>query len=292
MRIYRVMDGKARLLRATVVARYLASAASGYRILLEEAGPVVQAGDVYFLSLIRDDLPAELLPPRLRHVAGVDTWRIYPNGGDGADVTTRRDAGSVGPEHGSRTSMRIAIPGATEGGVHQYLTGSAEQQIFNAFEPGRTYLVELWLRQQDVEGGEVAVWLAPYRGTIGRSFHVSGAWGAYQFTFRAPRRLPRGALTALHITFRGPGTLWVDDVQLSDTRRPAYAIRPEVSCALVRGPCGSGAARRTPPGLKGDGHGDTKAGDQAGSTVCGAIIDNNDLQRRIALRAQALHGLR
>ena len=233
VRVYRVVEGRARLLRAATVARYLASAASGYRILLDGEGPVVQAGDVYFLSLIRDDLPAELLHPRLRHVAGADTWRSYPSGGDRAGITMRRDSDSVAPEHGSRTSLRIAIAGATEGGVYQYLTGSAGQQIFNAFEPGRTYRVELWLRQQGVAEGEVAVWLAPYRGKIGRSFRVSGTWGAYQFTFRAPRRLPREALTALHITFRGPGTLWVDDVQLTDTRRPGYAVRPEVIRALT-----------------------------------------------------------
>ena len=232
VRVYRVVDGEARLVRTATVARYLASAPSGYRILLDGEGPAVQAGDVYFLSLIRDDLPVELLHPRLRHMAGMDTWRIYPNGGELSGVATRRDAGSVAPEHGSRTSLRIAILGTTEGGIYQYLTGAAEQRIFNAFEPGRTYRAELWLRQQGVAGGEVAVWLAPYRGTIGRSFRVSGTWGAYRFTFRAPRRLSRGALTALHITFHGPGTLWVDDVQLSDTRLPAYAVRPEVFRAL------------------------------------------------------------
>ena len=35
------------------------------------------------------------------------------------------------------------------------------------------------------------------------------------------------------IAFRGPGTLWVDDVRLSDVRWPAHAVRPEVLRALA-----------------------------------------------------------
>ena len=35
------------------------------------------------------------------------------------------------------------------------------------------------------------------------------------------------------IAFHGPGTLWVDDVRLSDVRWPAHAVRPEVLRALA-----------------------------------------------------------
>ncbi len=76
VRVYRVVDARVRLLRTNRVLRYLASAASGYALVLDEEGPPVQAGDLYFLTLLRDDAPVDKVHPRLADLATADTWQI------------------------------------------------------------------------------------------------------------------------------------------------------------------------------------------------------------------------
>lgn len=227
VRVYRVVDGCVHLLRTNIISRW-SSTTSGYRIILDSDGPAVEAGDIYFLSLVRDDVPTEEVPPQLVSRANADTWQIYPNRGDNSAVTKQRDSSTVAPEYSSRTSLRIDIASAMEGGILQFIAGSRKQDLFNAFIPGRTYQLDLWLKQQNVAAGKVRVALVPYRERIQHTFTVSGDWAKHCFTFEGPPRLPRSGISQLNITFHGPGTLWVDNVHLFDASQPVYAIRPEV----------------------------------------------------------------
>jgi hypothetical protein len=231
VRVYRSVDGRVHLLRTSMVSRW-SSEPSGYRIILDSDGPAVEAGDIYFLSLVRDDVPAEEAPPKQASCANADTWQIYPNWGDNSAVTKQRDSRTLAPEYSSRTSLRIDISSAMEGGIIQFMAGSPRQDLLNAFIPGRRYQIELWLKQQNVAAGKVRVALLPYREKIQHTFTVSGDWAKYSFRFRAPWLLPRSSISQLNITFNGPGTLWVDNVHLFDTCQPAYAIRSEVVQAL------------------------------------------------------------
>ncbi len=78
--------------------------------------------------------------------------------------------------------------------------------------------MNLWLKHDGVVSGAVEVRLSPCRKTIRHTFTVTDEWACYQFTFRGPRHLTGTGLAHLSITFQGPGTLWVDDVHLYDTR--------------------------------------------------------------------------
>ncbi|MGA3117420.1 MAG: hypothetical protein ABSF90_23650 [Syntrophobacteraceae bacterium] len=128
--------------------------------------------------------------------------------------------------------MRIDNRSTMEGGILQFIAGSPKQDILNAFIPGKTYQLDLWLKQRNVAAGKVRVSLFPYRENIQHTFTVSADWVKYSFRFKGPRRLPRSGISRLNITFKGPGTLWVDNVHLFDTRQPPYAIRPEMVEAL------------------------------------------------------------
>lgn len=232
VRIYRSIGGRIHLLRTNLVARYLASETSGYQIVLDGSGVPIEAGDIYFLSMICDDAPLEAIKPRIPSMRGRDTWRVYPRSAATGTVMVRRDSTTVAPAHGSRTSLRISIATAIEGGVFQWVAGSADQNVFNAFDPHTDYQVELWLRHQGVADATVHVWLSPEQANVRHQFLVSGEWGRYEFTFAGPSRLARDSLTQLNITFQGPGTIWADNVRLFDRSRPPYAIRPEVIQAL------------------------------------------------------------
>ena len=233
VRVYRAEGGRARLLRAATVAGTQPGPAGGCRFALAEAGPPVRAGDVFFLSLVRDDAPAiDPRDPRLGPLAGADTWRIFPAQGASPAVAARRDRAAVAPA-GGRASLRLRIDAPVEGGVWQYVTGTPGQRTFNALEPGRRYRIELWLRQEGLAGGRVEVSLAPYPERVRRTFAATGEWARYGFGFVATRRAGGEGLARLTISFRGPGALWVDGVRLYDARWPAGALRPEVRRALA-----------------------------------------------------------
>ena len=231
VRIYRIAGGQVRLLRTATVAHDRAHPDLGARITLAEEGPPVRAGDVFFLSLVRDDAPH--IDPGLGIGAAADTWHVFPEGGDPPIVAARRDRTAVAPAHGSRTSLRLRLDAPIEGGVFQFVASTPGQQRFNAFEPGRRYRIELWLKQEGVAGGRVTVSLAPYPRRVRRTFRVTGEWARYRCSFTATRRAGGDTLARLTIACTGPGTLWVDDVRLYDTRWPAHAVRPEVRHALA-----------------------------------------------------------
>ncbi len=232
VRVYRRGEQGVYLLRTATVARYLAGEASGYRILLNRSGPPVQAGDIYFLSTIRDDAPTDCLHPARADLADADTWRVYPNWGDNRWVVKRRDATTAAPAQGSRTSLKVTLDGPGEGGLLQFVAGSPQQPQRNAFTPGHTYQLDLWLKQEGVRDGKVRVWFHPYRERISHTFTVTGEWARYRFTFRGPCHLPPDLVAQLNITCQGPGVFWVDNVRLYDPALPPYALHPAALQAL------------------------------------------------------------
>lgn len=218
VRIYREEGDAVHLLRRGSVLRHLTGALGGWRLLIDGEGPPVQAGDLYFVSTVRDDAPG---------AAG--TWHIYPNWGDNAAVSVGRDRDAA--PGGGCTSLRVAVSSPMEGGVLQFIAGAPRRRTLDALVPGRLYRISLWLKGQ-FAGGAVTVSLYPCRRPIRRTFRIDGAWAAYQFTFRGPRQLAHGEVLQLSVTFRGPGTLWIDDVCLSEVRRAPHSVRPEALRAL------------------------------------------------------------
>ncbi len=228
VRVYRVVSGTMQLLRTNTVAQYGATITSSYRITLDANGPPVQAGDIYVLSLNPDDAPLDKLNPRMAFLIPQDTWAIYPQW-NMTPVVKLRDASTVAPENGGRTSMKVTISTTMQGGIFQFNSANPDSGVFNAYVPGRTYTVELWLKQQGVASGQVRFWMNVYSPTISHIFTVTNQWAKYTWSFTGPNPPPAAAGTAsINITFNGPGTIWVDNVRIYDASAPPYAIRPEV----------------------------------------------------------------
>ena len=232
VRMYRVVNGHVQLLRTNTVARYLASTASGYRINLDSDGPPVQRGDSYFLTMISNDAPVDRLNSQFTSGRSQDTWQPYPNNSMAATKT--RDSSTVAAVDGGRTSLRVNLTNAIEGGVFQNNTGSPSQMLLNSYVPGRTYQVEMWLKQQGVPSSNVRFWMDQYPENIQHTFAVTSQWAKYSFTFTGPNPLPSNApLSSIYITFNGPGTIWIDNVRIYDLAQAPFAMRPEVVQAFA-----------------------------------------------------------
>jgi hypothetical protein len=78
VRVYRMQADGIRLVRAGTVRHYEVS--PSFRITLTEYGPPVEKGDIYFLSMVRDNVPFNVIDPRMKWLEHWDTWSVAPPG--------------------------------------------------------------------------------------------------------------------------------------------------------------------------------------------------------------------
>lgn len=83
-----------------------------------------------------------------------------------------------------------------------------------SIKKGATYRVNLWLRQEGIEG-EIIIGLeeaeSPWRLYAGKKLPVTPAWGEYQFTLTSGGD---DLDSRILIRFEEEGTLWIDDVSV------------------------------------------------------------------------------
>ena len=85
---------------------------------------------------------------------------------------------------------------------------------------GQWYRLTLWAKSAGLKSGSVEVALSNTRrwenAGLEDVFTPGSEWGQFQFLFRASQDLPAEA-SRLQIWFKGTGTLWLDDVVLTET---------------------------------------------------------------------------
>ncbi len=85
---------------------------------------------------------------------------------------------------------------------------------------GQWYRLAFWAKGQGVKGGVVEVALnntSPWENAgLADAFRTSARWERFEFLFRASLDVPP-ATSRLQFWFKGTGTLWLDDVELSES---------------------------------------------------------------------------
>ncbi len=232
--VYRMADGKATLLRSGKIARYEASPGGPNRITFSEPGPVVQADDEYVLTTVRMDFPAGIT-----RTWGANPWWLL--GGYSLDQGKERKLYEEGvrlalspdvPPGGGSASLALTVPAPASGervSVGYWLL-SSQQSDWPRFHEGKTYVVRLWLKQQNMPSGRVKVQVA----SLGEAeFQVTPEWKEYSLEVKgAP---PGKQAERFDIGFSEPGTLFIDNVTIVEKDGPpAYGFYPEVVEALQR----------------------------------------------------------
>ena len=217
VRIYRPANGAMTLLREGVVSNYLAGGSS-FRIELAADGPSVQAGDQYFLRTHFDNVPTASVGPASREaVEATDTWFHF------GDITKTRDRSTVAPVDGGQTSLRLVSTNQQAFGIGQQAYGPIDANR-DSLEPGRTYRMEAWLRQEGYTGSSFTFEMD---GVYSDVFHttngISTNWQRFHFDFVAPARPQPGDASIHHgIVFFGEGTIWIDNFRVFDPNQPDF----------------------------------------------------------------------
>ena len=223
IRIYRVVSGAVTLIREATVTQYSASPTSGYRIDLDSQGATVQAGDVYYLNLIIDNVPIASVDPSIQgNISMADSWSPIGN------VEQFRDRSTVPPVDGGQTSMRLHTDQEEYVGMFQHRYGSQDQWM-ESLDPGEPYRMELWLRQENRNSDEVVLWMDEHYSQINTVLTgINGTWTQFQFDFIAPTRPGPGSLPIPQgLVFEGPGTLWVDNFRVYKTTEAPFTYQQD-----------------------------------------------------------------
>ncbi len=231
VRVYRVVNGAVELVRTDTVTTYLASDASGYQINLASNGPVVDAGDIYYLDLTTDNAPIASVPLADTSARNDDTW-YWQADNIVSGTGTSRDPTTVAPVNGGLTSMQMDNPGGGNFSIQQFdygPVGSTYQQLV----PGTTYRVDVWLKQSGLASGQVTFKMDGDYSSVNHTFSgVTNQWQEFTWDFVAPAYPTSGAISQNILSFSGTGTVWADNMLVYDPTYPAFAMQPQAEQAL------------------------------------------------------------
>lgn len=206
---------------------YLPATQRGFGIDLSvtptDPGQYIRTGDLVFLDLKRYNWS------RIQFVSN-RVWAHYPVSGlpaltpfyadetPGGNWTFEPYSGATLVAEAGETNLHIQIPddGETHS-IFQYNHAGTWQNWYPVLEVGRTYTVEVWLRQQGMASPSVNFELRSFYGSqiAPVTFNVDGTWRKYTTTF-TPQELweSEGGIGTMGLYFRGPGDLWVDNFRI------------------------------------------------------------------------------
>ncbi len=241
------------LINTGTVTSFTANSASlnavDHTVTLNQNGVSPQTGDALWLTL--DNVGAipnfNLLDPRLQAYGSYATEWNYETGPVLSYMTTQQVTASNpqpyayavdGPpgdsiDAGVNSPLSVQLTDANNefSGITQFFLGTGPAT--ESLQAGHTYQVSVWLKQTGIANGSVYFSINNSQTFASTTFTgVNGTWQlfTYQFPgFQAPSSSQ--ANPQIHIDFQAPGTLWVDQVQISDTGFPAFTADPRVISA-------------------------------------------------------------
>lgn len=216
--------------------------APAYRLILDSNGPVVQSGDIYFVEMTSVNPPIWRMHDRLGAMRLNDQWTLQAGSswpyGQPAAIT--RDGATVCPENGGLSSLRLDAAGSFNVAIQQSAFSNPQFHggFYPALTPGVTYRVEVWLKQTGVPSGNVRFYLTQQYASVFTNFAVTSDWQKFTYLFTAPAMAADSTISAIGLSFTGPGTVWADnfvlyeDADSNPATYPNFALRPAAAQAL------------------------------------------------------------
>lgn len=122
------------------------------------------------------------------------------------------------PAGSGEVALVLKAPAEVGSSESSFITQALTKEDGTVFQSGVFYRIDVWLRQDGIQNGEVMAWLSgnfPSQGT--RFSDVGNGWRQYSFTFVPPRENSGEQANAniyFNLGFQGTGTLYIDRVYL------------------------------------------------------------------------------
>jgi len=210
------------------------------RVYVTADTPGLMAWDYVVLERAFDNFDMRYVNPRVRGIGNpMDSPGWYWNG------DTSKLSFSFAP-HGE-TPAEMDEPGrrcmqvraqAGEQSISQFVfigtQRGGESLWYGQLDPGKTYRLEVWLRQEGLaDGGKVTFSFGRGYPDIRKEFQVSSQWKKYTHEFVGPERPTETWHFGHTFTFTGPGTLWMDNCRVFRCDSPADTAKPYVPNPIV-----------------------------------------------------------
>ncbi len=213
--VYRIKGDYYELIHKGKVKKWVVERDKEERLYYDSPAPeATQEGDLYLLTMERDNLPSCLGSDR----------KTFQGMGIVEGTAVELDAATHAPEGGSTRSLRMALPSGKKGGIEHHFI--QDKQGWTRLTPGKKYLADIWMKQEGV-AGEVTLTL----GHLGsQNIPVGKEWKKYSLSFDYqpdPEKLQQ-----LGIYSSGGGTLWVDNFVVYEEGVEPFRFLPQYQKAL------------------------------------------------------------
>ena len=145
---------------------------------------------------------------------------------------------------GGLAAIKFTLRDAEPVKLAQYNHAGTDQTWYPVLEPGKAYTVEVWLKQEGMADPTFTFELTGfYRDKIKPiTFTADGQWHQYQATFTPPDLWVRGGgVGQMVFSFKGPGTVWMDNLRVYAADAPFLGLMPYEYASLAAS--GMGALR-------------------------------------------------
>jgi hypothetical protein len=202
------------------------STLNGFHLFLSESPADtnlhVRAGDILFMEKTMMHFDREVYlsnrlygthvarnPPLVPfHNSTNEQWALVPHPGPvPAELQVQ----------GGQSCLALTVNHGETIRLAQYNYAHLQQNWYQVLDTNKTYVVEVWLRQEGLSDPTVSFSLnAFYSGRIpATDFTVTGAWQKFTTTF-SPQEIYEGpgSVGQMLLSFAGPGSLWVDNFRV------------------------------------------------------------------------------
>jgi hypothetical protein len=205
------------------------------RVYLASDSPEVQSLDYIVVDKTFDTWDMNWIHPRVRAQKGPKDRPLWYWDSSSPDVrfSLVPHPGKVPAEmiDPGKTCMKIeAVPGTNQIMQVRFIGTeiAGENQFWGQLESGKTYRMEVWLRQEGLaDSGQVQFLFTKAGGTavegfeaIHQTFTIDGDWKKYTYDFTAPASPAKSLHYGPAFSFTGPGTLWMDNARLFRYDKP------------------------------------------------------------------------
>ncbi|MCW2278227.1 LamG-like jellyroll fold domain-containing protein [Heliophilum fasciatum] len=174
----------------------------------------LRKGDIVFFSKVTDGVDKEMISPRIRQWSGNQSE--FSGSLNQERVPHPQPIPPDMEKNAGKTALKVTIPNGTHT-IWQYVFGNQQDRWYGQLEPGKSYTLSLWMRQEGLAEGKVGFDLGtPTYETAKHTFTgINGDWQLFTHTFTAPSARPTQApVFGPRLTFYGPGTVWLDQLVL------------------------------------------------------------------------------
>ncbi len=174
---------------------------------------LIQNGDVCYLTVAVPSMNQE----------GMSAWEVF---GEDSVVQNAQNA----PKTTGERSLHLFSSNPDVEKAH-FVSQVISRDEVSPMKDKAFYHVRLWLKQGNLTGGRVMVWLSGLSEPIGSTFtEVSSSWREYSFTFAWPSGYvpSEESQIRLNIGFYGSGELYCDGVRLEREGFSDSEIEPQL----------------------------------------------------------------